>query len=132
MQEDELGDILGNMTSGENSDLSKLVNVGDSQAALRLAGAVNSLLNAQSSKAPSNYTDNLNARKEERKAVRTSVINAATSLPVTSLEGLQQSADTIASASKFKDETSSTAMVWKRTFNCLFNKCYSEFRKTAI
>ena len=112
MQEDELGDMLSNMTSGENSDLSKLVNVGDSQAALRLAGAVNSLLNAQSSKveAPNN-TEDVNARREKRKAVRTSVIQAATSLPVTSLNGLQQSADMIASASMFKDETSSGAMV---------------------
>ena len=111
LQEDKLGDMLANMTSGENSDLSKLVNVGDSQAALRLAGAVNSLLNAQSSKVPSNDTEELNARREQRKAVRTSVIKAATSLPVTSLQGLQQSANMIASASMFKDETSSTAMV---------------------
>lgn len=44
--------------------------------------------------------------------VRTSVIKAAASLPVTSLEGLQQSADTIASASMFTDETSTTAMVY--------------------
>ena len=43
--------------------------------------------------------------------VRTAIIQAATSLPVTSLEGLQQSADMIASASMFKDETSTTAMV---------------------
>lgn len=73
MQEDKLGDMLANMTSGENSDLSKLVYVGDSQAALRLAGAVNSLLNAQSSKVPSNNTDGENARKEKRKAVNMSL-----------------------------------------------------------
>ena len=61
--------MLSNMTSGENSDLSKLVNVGDSQAALRMAGAVNSLLNSQSSKTPSNDTEGKDARKEKRKAV---------------------------------------------------------------
>ena len=64
-----MGDMLANMTSGKNSELSKLVNVGDSQAALRMAGAVNSLLNAQSSKTPSNDTGGEDARKEKRKAV---------------------------------------------------------------
>lgn len=44
MKENELGDKLADMTSGENSDLGKLVSVGDTQAALRLAGAVNSCL----------------------------------------------------------------------------------------
>lgn len=113
MQDDKLDDILANMTSGENSDLSKLVNVGDSQAALRLAGAINSLLNAQSLKVkPANNSKlELNKRKEKRKAVRTSVVKAATSLPVTSLLGLRQTAEMIASASMFKDELSSTAMV---------------------
>lgn len=62
--------MLTNMTSGENSDLSKLVNIGDSQAALRMAGAVNSLLNSQSSKTPSNDTKGKDARKEKRKAVK--------------------------------------------------------------
>ena len=57
------------MTSGENSDLTKLVNVGDSQAALRMVGAVNSLLNSQSSKTPSNDTEGEDTRKEKRKAV---------------------------------------------------------------
>ncbi len=61
--------MLANMTSGENSELSKLVNVGDSQAALRMAGAVNSLLNAQSAKTPSNDTGGEEARKEKRKSV---------------------------------------------------------------
>lgn len=70
MQEDQLGDMLANMTSGENSDLNKLVNVGDSQAALRMAGAVNSLLNAQSSKTPSNDTGGEVARREKRKSVQ--------------------------------------------------------------
>ena len=68
-----MGDMLANMTSGENSELSKLVNVGDSQAALRMAGAVNSLLNAQSSKTPSNNTRGEDARKEKRKAVSLSL-----------------------------------------------------------
>ncbi|CAH3178149.1 unnamed protein product, partial [Porites lobata] len=68
MKEDELGDKLADMTSGENSDLGKLVSVGDTQAALRLAGAVNSLLNAQSTKSPSNDTKDISARKEKRKA----------------------------------------------------------------
>ena len=62
--------MLTNMTSGENSDLSKLVNIGDSQAALRMAGAVNSLLNSQSSKTSSNDTEGKDARKEKRKAVK--------------------------------------------------------------
>ena len=69
MEEEQLGDKLSNMTSGENSDLSKLVNVGDSQAVLRMAGAVNSLLNSQSSKSPSNDTEGKDTRKEKRKAV---------------------------------------------------------------
>lgn len=73
IEEDQLGDMLANMTSGENSELSKLVNVGDSQAALRMAGAVNSLLNAQSSKTPSNDTGREDARKEKRKAVNMSL-----------------------------------------------------------
>ena len=112
MQDDKLDDILANMTSGENSDLSKLVYVEDSQAALRLAGAINSLLNAQSSKVkPANNTKELNKRKEKRKAVRTSVVKSITSLPVTSLQGLKQTAEMIASASMFKDELSSIAMV---------------------
>lgn len=64
--------MLSNMTSGENSDLTKLVNVGDSQAALRMAGAVNSLLNSQSSKTPTNDTEGEDARKEKRKAVNMS------------------------------------------------------------
>ena len=112
MQDDKLDDILANMTSGEDSDLSKLVYVEDSQAALRLAGAINSLLNAQSSKVkPANNTKELNKRKEKRKAVRTSVVKSTTSLPVTSLQGLKQTAEMIASASMFKDELSSIAMV---------------------
>lgn len=69
IEQEQLGDMLSNMTSGENSDLSKLVNVGDSQAALRMAGAVNSLLNSQSSKSPTNDTDGKDTRKEKRKAV---------------------------------------------------------------
>ena len=69
IEEEKLGDMLSNMTSGENSDLSKLVNVGDSQAVLRMAGAVNSLLNSQSSKLPSNGTKGKDARKKKRKAV---------------------------------------------------------------
>ena len=69
IEEEKLGDMLSNMTSGENSDLSKLVNVGDSQAVLRMAGAVNSLLNSQSSKSPSNDTEGKDTRKEKRKAV---------------------------------------------------------------
>lgn len=69
IEEEKLGDMLSNMTSGENSDLSKLVNVGDSQAVLRMAGAVNSLLNSQSSKSPSNDTEGKDRRKEKRKAV---------------------------------------------------------------
>ena len=72
IEEDQLGDMLANMTSGENSELSKLVNVGDSQAALRMAGAVNSLLNAQSSKTPSNDSEGDSARREKRKAVNIS------------------------------------------------------------
>lgn len=111
MKEDELGDKLADMTSGENSDLGKLVSVGDTQAALRLAGAVNSLLNAQSTKSPSNDTKDIGARKERRKAVRTAIVKAATSLPVNNLDGLQQSANMIASASRFKDETSTASMV---------------------
>lgn len=70
IEEEQLGDMLTNMTSGENSDLSKLVNIGDSQAALRMAGAVNSLLNSQSSKTSSNDTEGKDARKEKRKAVK--------------------------------------------------------------
>ena len=69
LEQEQLGDMLSNMTSGKNSALSKLVNVGDSQAALRMAGAVNSLLNSQSSKTPSNDTDGKDTRKEKRKAV---------------------------------------------------------------
>ena len=69
IEEEQLGDMLSNMTSGENSDLSKLVNVGDTQAVLRMAGAVNSLLNSQSSKSPSNDTEGEDAKKEKRKAV---------------------------------------------------------------
>lgn len=72
IEEEQLGDMLTNMTSGENSDLSKLVNIGDSQAALRMAGAVNSLLNSQSSKTSSNDTEGKDARKEKRKAVKMS------------------------------------------------------------
>lgn len=74
IEEDQLGDMLANMTSGENSELSKLVNVGDSQAALRMAGAVNSLLNAQSSKTPSNDSEGDSARREKRKAVNISFL----------------------------------------------------------
>ena len=70
MEEEQLGDKLSNMTLGENSDLSKLVNVGDSQAVLRMAGAVNSLLNSQSSKSPSNDTEGEDTRKEKRTAVK--------------------------------------------------------------
>lgn len=69
IEEEQLGDMLFDMTSGENSNLSKLVNVGDSQAVLRMAGAVNSLLNSQSSKSPSNDTEGKDTRKEKRKVV---------------------------------------------------------------
>ena len=67
---DQLDNMLANMTSGENSQLSNLVNVGDSQAALRMVGAINSLLNAQSTKTPSgNDSEREGARKEKRKEV---------------------------------------------------------------
>lgn len=67
---DKLDNMLANMTSGENSQLSNLVNVGDSQAALRMVGAINSLLNAQSTKTPSgNDSEREGARKEKRKEV---------------------------------------------------------------
>ena len=70
MEASELGNTLANMTSGEESPLGNLVGVGDYQAVFQMAGAVNSLLNVQSSPGSLNDTEEQRNMTAKRKAVR--------------------------------------------------------------
>ena len=79
MDANQLGDTLSGMTSGEDSPLGSLLGVGDFQAVFQMAGAVNSLMNAQS--APDSAAAGaLNETEEQRNntAKKKAVTRAAT------------------------------------------------------